>query len=254
MPAVQTAFEFGPARPAPWLLVQRDPDAERLRLERKLEQRLGELLGKEVALSFNDNTRTMLSARARGQITHVRLHHMFIDADEPTISAVARYLVDGHTIASGHLRHFIAQHDDRIRRKRRNVTVQGRGHHHDLGTIAAELNERYFEGQVSVRIGWARMSKRSGRGRKRRSIKLGSYLSRGAVVRVHPVLDAPWVPDYFVHYIVYHELLHHVIDMPVQNGRRRLHGPDFRERERAFDRYAEAIAWEQANLDRLLSG
>jgi hypothetical protein len=42
--------------------------------------------------------------------------------------------------------------------------------------------------------------------------------------------------------------------MPVLNGRRRLHGADFRARERQFERYDEAIAWEQANLDRLLSG
>jgi primosomal protein N' len=33
-----------------------------------------------------------------------------------------------------------------------------------------------------------------------------------------------------------------------------LHGPDFRARERMFEHYAEAIAWERDNVDRLLSG
>ena len=41
-------------------------------------------------------------------------------------------------------------------------------------------------------------------------------------------------------------MLHHVIAMPVENGRRTLHGPEFRARERMFERYAEAIAWERA--------
>jgi hypothetical protein len=42
--------------------------------------------------------------------------------------------------------------------------------------------------------------------------------------------------------------------MPMQNGRRTLHGPDFRARERQFHDYDLAIAWERENLDRLLSG
>ena len=45
----------------------------------------------------------------------------------------------------------------------------------------------------------------------RRSIKLGSYSATERLIRVHPALDRPWVPRYFVSYIVYHEMLHHVI-------------------------------------------
>jgi len=61
------------------------------------------------------------------------------------------------------------------------------------------------------------------------------------------------VPRFFVEYIVYHEMLHHVVQMPVLDGRRCMHGPEFKARERCFARYAEAIAWEREHLDRLLA-
>ena len=269
MGLVQTAFEFGPPRPAPWL----DPEGERVRKELRLEQKLSELMGASIALTVTDNARTMLSARQREGIAHVRLHHMFVDADETTVTAVARYLTDGHNAASGHLQHFIKQNSDRIRaRVRFSLDAHGalpaseqgepsdaadhgrRGRHHDLNAILGQLNDHYFECGVQARIGWARMARGLGRRRRRRSIKLGSYRGREPLIRVHPVLDAAWVPDFFVEYIVYHEMLHHVIGMPVRNGRRNLHGHEFRARERQFLRYAEAIAWEHANLDRLLSG
>lgn len=261
MGLIQTAFEFGARRPAPWL----DPEAERTRKQRLLEQQLGRLLGGSVALTVTDNARTMLSARHREGIAHVRLHHMFIDADEATVSAVARYLTDGHDAASSHLRRFIKQNRDRIRAQAReqlqaarshttHATTDLRGRHHNLHAILAQLNARYFEPAVQARIAWARMTAGLGRGRRRRSIKLGSYRGRGPLIRVHPVLDAVWVPDFFVEYIVYHEMLHHVVAMPMHNGRRSLHGREFRALERQFERYAEAIAWERVNLERLLSG
>jgi hypothetical protein len=250
MPLVQTVFDFGPVRPAPWL----DHEAERVRAARVLERTLGNLLGTQVALTLTDNARSMVSARQRSGVAHVRLHHMFAHADEVTVRAVARFLTDGHQGASGQLQRFIKAHRDRIRRRENEARVRRLGRHHDLAATLDALNSEYFADAVEATIGWARMGRALGRRGRRRSIKLGSYRSRDALIRVHPVLDAAWVPAFFVQYIVYHEMVHHVVAMPVENGRRCLHGAEFRAREQQFARYDEAIAWEQANLDRLLSG
>ena len=227
--------------------------AERVRKERELEQRLSRLLSSEVVLHLTDNGRTMLSARDRGGVAHVRLHHMFMNADDGVLRSLARFLREGSAAASAQLQRFIRDHGTAIRRRARVAKVRASGHHHDLRAILEEVGVQYFEAAPEVRIGWARMARSLGR-RKRRSIKLGSYRSRDTLIRVHPVLDAAWVPRFFVEYIVYHELLHHVLGMPVRNGRRNLHGPEFRARERCFARYDEAIAWERRHLDRLLSG
>src|SRR4051812_25586587 len=62
-----------------------DAEAEVARGVRKLELRLSELLGAVVDLTLTDNSRTMVSARERQGITHVRLHNMFVGADETTL-------------------------------------------------------------------------------------------------------------------------------------------------------------------------
>jgi hypothetical protein len=221
----------------------------------------------------------MVSAREKQGLAHVRLHHMFAEADDATLRAIACFLHEGHGSASGPIQRYIEQHRVHIRSLAARTrepsaahagiapalrggaidagsaeVVCGNGKHHDLYVLFARLNARYFGGEVSARIDWARMSRGQGRSRRRHSIKLGSYRGPDPLIRVHPVLDAAWVPAFFVEYIVYHEMLHHVIPMPLQNGRRRLHGRDFRARERQFHDYDLAIAWERENLDRLLSG
>ena len=273
MGAVQIAFDFGATR------VQAFPDAraEETRAARKLELRLCELLGAVVLLTLTDNSRTMVSARERQGVVHVRLHSMFASADDSALRAIANFLVHGHGAASSELQRYIERHRAQIRRAsdaERALTARERpsarrgarsehgdrehlsprvGKHHDLQAMFERVNASYFDGSVQAHIDWARMSRGHGRRRRRHSIKLGSYRGHGALIRVHPILDAAWVPPFFVEYIVYHEMLHHVIPMPVHNGKRRLHGPEFKSRERLFPRYAEALAWERANLDRLLS-
>ena len=86
------------------------------------------------------------------------------------------------------------------------------------------------------------------RSERRGTIKLGSYSATERLIRVHPVLDRDWVPRYFVSFIVYHELLHHVI--PARD--RSLHPPELLRREREFRHYERALAWEQKHIDRLL--
>jgi hypothetical protein len=98
-------------------------------------------------------------------------------------------------------------------------------------------------------IGWGRRSP----SRTRRSLRLGSYDADGHIVRIHPVLDQPAVPDWFVRYVVFHELLHVVF--PVQRGaddRWIHHGRAFRRRERAYPDHRRALAWERAHLTALI--
>jgi predicted metal-dependent hydrolase len=122
------------------------------------------------------------------------------------------------------------------------------GHYHDLDAIMQELCASYFPQCTEVAISWGRWG-----GRVRpRSIRFGVYQPQKQVIRIHPALDQAFVPRYFVEFIVYHELLHHVIPPIRINGRYGVHSAAFRRRERAFPRYAEAIAWRKQHLRRLL--
>jgi hypothetical protein len=189
--------------------------------------------------------------RARDQL-EVRVHHMFLQAGAEIWTALGEYLFTGDRDAARMIARYIEQHRQRIRRpERRPLTLSAAGRHHDLKHICQAVNQRYFDGQVTVNVTWAR--KQAARpSADRRSIKLGSYTSRDRLIRVHPALDAAFVPRYFLEYIVYHEMLHHVLPPKLQNGRRELHGPEFLARERQFHDYRAALAWERENLAKLL--
>jgi hypothetical protein len=126
--------------------------------------------------------------------------------------------------------------------------LPNRGRYHDLDAILDDLRARFFPDCPAVRICWGRWSGRA----RPRSIRFGAYLPGARLIRIHPALDQAFVPRYFVEFIVYHELLHHVLPPVRINGRDRVHSPKFRQRERDFPAFAEAMAWRKLSLRRLL--
>lgn len=175
---------------------------------------------------------------------------MFLEADDATVRALGRYLTSTDRKAAAHLDTFIASNTHRIRKDAgRRPRLRTRGENHDLAEIFDELNAEWFGGKIDVLVTWGRRPPR----RRRRSIRLGTYVLAEGLIRIHPVLDQPWVPRFFVAYVLFHEMLHHVVPAPLENGRQQFHSAEFRELERSYPDYRRAIAWEQANLRRLLS-
>ena len=127
-------------------------------------------------------------------------------------------------------------------------SLPNHGRYHDLDLILADLRARYFPDCASVTIRWGRWSGRA----RPRSIRFGAYLPKAQLIRIHPALDQAFVPRSFVELIVYHELLHHVMPPVRVNGRNQIHSAAFRRREREFPAYAEAMAWRQHSLRRIL--
>jgi hypothetical protein len=120
---------------------------------------------------------------------------------------------------------------------------------HDLSAIYEDVNDRFFGGRLRVPITWGR-----GVGRARRGgLTFGSYDPVLDLIRIHPVLDRPGVPRFFVESVVHHEMLHHHMGgVPDRAGRTIYHTRAFREAEARFPRHREALAWEKENLPELL--
>ncbi len=114
------------------------------------------------------------------------------------------------------------------------------------------VNDRYFGGGINAVITWGKRPTRKIKGQAQRTIKLGSYAAVDRLIRIHPALDQKWVPRYFVAYIVYHEMLHHVIPGSRGLGRVNLHPPEFKEREKQFRYFERALQWEKRHVGRLL--
>lgn len=217
-----------------------------------LAERLATLLEERVELTLTDNTSTMVSFRRSRGLVVFRVHHMFSRAPAPVVRALAEYASGARSSGAGRLIDaFVRSNEERVRQTRAERQVSALepiGRTFDLQAIFDRLNHAFFGGGVDAAIGWGREAPR----RRRRSIKMGTYFHDARVIRIHPALDRPEVPEFFVAFVVFHEMLHHVIPPVAAGGRRVCHTPEFRLRERAYPDYPRAIAWERQHLALLL--
>jgi CRISPR/Cas system CMR subunit Cmr6 (Cas7 group RAMP superfamily) len=119
------------------------------------------------------------------------------------------------------------------------LEIPGNGPHH-LDSLAAEIHRTYFFKYPPLRVRWGHNIAR----KRRRSIRLGSYNHITLEIRIHPLLNAPHIPAFFIQSIIHHEYLHHVLGA---NHNRRFHA-----HERQFHYYREAREWIRRNLFALL--
>jgi hypothetical protein len=221
-------------------------EGARQALERKLR---GAFAGPMI-LSITDNRHSIITHRVQRGTLHVRIHHMFLDAPGSIVDALVRYVTRGDRDASAILGNFIDENGVRLARRKRNAPLVAKGRHHDLLALFNDINDRYFGGNINALVTWGKRPTVAKSHRK--TIKLGSYSGVDRLIRVHPGLDRNWVPRYFVAYIVYHEMLHHVIPGSRGLGRVNLHPPEFKERERQFRHFERALEWERRHVGRLL--
>lgn len=136
-------------------------------------------------------------------------------------------------------------------RLRSPAPLRTRGLHHDLAELAESERRAWFPDLAPLPVTWGRRVPR----RRLRSLRLGSYEPEAQLIRVHPRLDDPRVPAWFIGFVIFHEYLHHVFGLRTgpRGDRRELHPPAFREAERRHPRYDEALAWEEAHISAMLS-
>src|SRR3954471_81617 len=132
----------------------------------------------------------------------------------------------------------------------RQLNLQHEGRYFDLRQNFDLLNKRFFRGRLrNYKVLWGRKRKR----RPKEYFIFGTIQEEDRVIRINPLLDQPFVPRWFLQYILYHEMLHAVVpDEADAGGRRRVHTERFYERERHFPGYRRARRWEEENLARFL--
>lgn len=131
---------------------------------------------------------------------------------------------------------------------RRLARLMPKGRFHDLDAVFAAVNARYFGGALEARLTW--------------SARLGGLsthtVARDADGRPYHLLtisrgyDDPEVTPEILGGVVYHECLHIAIPPRREGGRRVVHGPDFRKREREYDHYEAWMKWHREGLPKAL--
>jgi len=111
---------------------------------------------------------------------------------------------------------------------------------HHLDSLAAEIHRTYFFKVPPLRVRWGHSIAR----KRRRSIRLGSYNHVTLEIRIHPSLNSPRIPAFFIQSVIHHEYLHHMLGA---NHNRRFHA-----HERQFRYHRESKEWLRRNLFGLL--
>jgi len=121
------------------------------------------------------------------------------------------------------------------KRRGRKMISSAQGNAYDLEKMFSKLNRRYFDSSLEKpTLTWSQ--------RKTRSI-LGHHDRVYETITISKSLDSAQVPDWFVEFILYHEMLHIKHAARMINGRRYYHTAAFRQDERRFARYEEAQRW-----------
>jgi hypothetical protein len=215
-----------------------------------LEAALAAQAKRAVSVTVTDNRSVLISCRRTPERLCLRLHQMFLDAPLPVIEALGRSLRRRSRESVRVVRRFMDENRHRVRNApHRMPVIRSQGVAHDLSSIFARLNERYFDGEMRVPITWGRGGGRA----RRRGLTFGSYDPKLPLIRIHPVLDRKDVPVFFVESVVYHEMLHHRLGgVPDRSGRTVYHSRSFREAEALYSSHRQALDWERGHLRQLL--
>jgi hypothetical protein len=190
--------------------------------------------------------------RVRSGRVFVRISDLFRSAPAEVIRALAFLLVArllSRKPPGDHERLYrsyayspeILRSSDLARRQRgRKVVSTEIGRVYDLNRIFLRVNRRHFAGQIErPTLTWSQ--------RKTRSI-LGHHDAAHETITISKTLDSHDVPEWFVEYIMFHEMLHIKHPARLIKGRRYYHTPAFRAEEKTYPRYEQAQEW----LDRVI--
>jgi predicted metal-dependent hydrolase len=211
-----------------------------------LQVYLEKITGKPVSLVLTDNVTSLISIRRKDNLVSVRMHWMFLNAGDEVIREIACFIKKKRG-KTPHIRRFIRENQTCLKEreiKYRQTRIFTQGKFHNLKEIFDALNSEYFEGKITASITWRRGNKQAVKKRT-----LGSYSRHTNTIFINSVLDRENVPYYFIRYVVYHEMLHSVMEEKMNNGRRSVHTSEFRKRERLFKDYEKAALWEKRNLN-----
>lgn len=178
-----------------------------------------------------NNNRVNLLSKSEGEDGKISLsiHRGFVGAPSNVWEAIFRWAKKKATKEDNTLIRTYINHSIDVKATKMVLEPQGKVYH--LREIFDEVNDRYFDNQLDLDITWFNS-------RSRKKITLGQYRPESELICINRRLDNKRYPRDYVGFVVYHEMLHHVVPPTYDKlGRARHHNPEFRRRERLYHRY-----------------
>jgi len=195
-----------------------------------------------VRLTLTQNRVSMASVQFLPHEIRVRLHEAFLNAPATVLNALGAYLRSRRDRDWTQVGVF-ARSIPIAGQPAAPITGSSAGRVYDLDIIRRRVNKRFFEDRLTCRVIWGRNTGRKRKYARSRSICYGTYRPDQNLVRIHPRLDRKDVPEEFVEYIVFHEMLHAAIPARKGPNGHRHHPAEFKVMEKRFPGYRRMKAY-----------
>lgn len=208
-----------------------------------LSDRLSILFSNPVQIRVHENRSCYLKVEKRGSAIKIHLHRLFEEAPSPVLEAIVSYSRRKDRKALALIRQMAQLYF--TKNKGEAAPLVEKGAVYDLRALYEEIKAAYFDPSYDAAIGWSAAKPRG----SFRFITFGSYDRQLHQIRINPLLDASDVPLYFIHFIVYHEMLHAVCHPIIDAaGRARVHTAEFKQREKLHPDYIRSKEWANQSL------
>lgn len=227
-----------------------------VRLNQKLASAQSHRIVDRVVVNANQRIRVSVRSKKDGRYT-VRTHWMLMQSegfDDALLAAILHgAFPPNFQQIFDTLRHTITP--DHLYTDANKATIVHAGRHVHLGQTLERVARLLPEGTDyrGVQITWGKRANTP----SRRSIRLGSMDEKRALIRIHPVLDHPWVPPHVIEFVIWHELCHYVrpplsADVARATSDHRVHHRAFRALEARYPQMEAAETWIRRHIDDLL--
>ena len=220
----------------------------------QLQTSISKSAGLMVDLIINENRSHLFTVLDRQPYwAKLSVHKMFLEAPEKVVEALAGYVRSFDkrylSVVLGFI-HDNVSRDEYLQPVKRSALVT-KGQYFDLEEIFKRVNGRYFESRLKLSITWFKQKKPGFSSR----VIFGQYHPLLRLIKINKMLDSPLVPDYFIDFVFFHEMLHHVMPSKTKAcGRRSIHPREFKEKERLFADFDSAVKWQESNRHLFFEG
>ncbi len=215
-------------------------------LENGFLERLQEIFKKKIELKLKDNRTVFLNSKKfRSGALRLILHKAFLFAPEYILLAIRDYVLFGRRKSLRVIRNFMEEYFQKrdYSRVLDKKSLRGKGNFYNLKELLLEVEKKYLGKEIeNLYITFFKKPSY----RKFSRITFGSYNNELRLIKINEILDNNFFPKYFVEFIVYHEMLHHIHgEKRGRDGRRSVHTREFREAERKYFHYEMAKRFEK---------
>lgn len=201
--------------------------------------------GLKISIEFTDNRKHILKIKPdKTNSRIIEINSILTDVPDEIIEAITNFIrgnnkKSSRTIILRYVRKVLSE---KVQTRKMNMSAVGSVY--NLNDIFEKLNSKYFNGLISSRITFGK----NYRSIKKRSIVFGTYDPQKNIIRINRALDNAIIPEFFVEYIVFHEMLHACMYFSGISAVSMGHSRKFRSKEKIYPFLEKAKKWKKENL------